>query len=218
MWIMIIRSYCIHRVDAAYCYMCRMSRWSVHFSVCCAHRVSPAKTAEQIQVPFWEHAVLCGPQPSWTMHALDEGGHWRHLANMTEWSVRGGDVPLWQINLTNCYLTVQTVQDSCRLSPSQFTLRTHASCLRCVCCKVYWHCPQGLCNGTVSAPLSVCPSMGPQQQTRCCRLLELWARRAEDIGRLLHGRCSAASECGQCHVVSVYIESWTQTCCYSTVA
>jgi len=30
--------------------------------------------------------------------------HWRHLANTTEPSVCGGDVALFQITLTTCYL------------------------------------------------------------------------------------------------------------------
>ena len=36
--------------------------------------------------------------------------------------------------------------------------------------RFYWHCPhQGPWNGTMSVRPSVCPSTGPQQQTRCCR-------------------------------------------------
>jgi len=45
---------------------------------------------------------------------------------------------------------------------------------------------QGLCNGTVSVRPSVYPSYRPLQQ-RVAGLL-LWARRTEDIDRLLHGR------------------------------
>ena len=33
-------------------------------------------------------------------HVLDEGAHWRHLANTLEASVRGGDVDLCQNTLT----------------------------------------------------------------------------------------------------------------------
>jgi len=65
---------------------------------------------------------------------------------------------------------------------------------------------RGLCNGTVSVRLSVCPSLWPIRplQQRAAGLL-LWARRVGDIDRLLHSRRSAAAagECGQCHVVSV---------------
>jgi len=31
------------------------------------------------------------------------GAHWRHLANMTEPSMCGGNVALCQITLTSCY-------------------------------------------------------------------------------------------------------------------
>jgi len=51
---------------------------------------------------------------------------------------------------------------------------------------------------------SVCPSMGIQQQTLCCRFAAVGqaGRQAGDIDRLLQQR-RAAGECGQCHVVSV---------------
>jgi len=55
---------------------------------------------------------------------------------------------------------------------------------------------------------SVC-SIRPLQH-RAAGLL-LWARRAGVIDRLLQQR-RAASECRQCHVVSVRIGSRTQTC------
>ena len=35
-----------------------------------------------------------------SMNELDGGPHWRHLANTTEWSVRGGYMALYQIILT----------------------------------------------------------------------------------------------------------------------
>jgi len=37
----------------------------------------------------------------------------------------------------------------------------------------------------------VCPIVGPQQQTRCCRFSG-----GEDIDQLLHGRRLAAAACG----------------------
>ena len=52
------------------------------------------------------------------------------------------------------------------------------------------HAEQGPCKGTVSVRPSVCPSIGHQQG------LLLWAGRAGDIDRLLHGRRSAAALCG----------------------
>jgi len=46
---------------------------------------------------------------------------------------------------------------------------------------------------------SVCPSVGPQQQTRCCRFTGVGpaGKRYRSIA------AAAAGECGQCHVVSV---------------
>jgi len=60
---------------------------------------------------------------------------------------------------------------------------------------------------------SVCPIYRPLQQ-RAASLL-LWARRAGDIDRLLHGRRSAASAISA--TLSADARSWTQTCllCYS---
>ena len=48
--------------------------------------VSPAKTAEPIEMPFgvWTRVGA-------RKHVLDGGAHWRHLANMTEPSMCGGD-------------------------------------------------------------------------------------------------------------------------------
>jgi len=48
--------------------------------------VSCSKTAEPIEMPFgmWTPG---GPRK----HALDGGAHWRHLANMIEPSLSGGD-------------------------------------------------------------------------------------------------------------------------------
>ena len=36
-------------------------------------------------------------------HVLDGGAHWRHLANMTEWPVRGGDAAMCQITSPACF-------------------------------------------------------------------------------------------------------------------
>jgi len=46
---------------------------------------------------------------------------------------------------------------------------------------------------------SVCPSMGQQQQTRCCR----FAAVGPAGRRHLSIAAAAAGECGQCHVVGV---------------
>ena len=53
---------------------------------------------------------------------------------------------------------------------------------------------------------SVCPRMGPQQQTAAVGLL-LLVRRAGDIYRLLQQR-RAVGDCGQCHVVSVRYQGY----------
>jgi len=46
---------------------------------------------------------------------------------------------------------------------------------------------------------SVCPSIDPQQQTRCCRFAAVGP-----AGRSYRSiAAAAAGECGQCHVVSV---------------
>ena len=61
--------------------------WSVCRSVCRSVTiVSPAKTAEAIEMPFglWTRV---GPGK----HVLDGGAHWLHLANTIEPSVYGGD-------------------------------------------------------------------------------------------------------------------------------
>jgi len=107
-------------VDAAYSYrpssvVCPLS---VGLSVCLSVvLVSPAKTAEQIEMPFGSWARM-GPRN----HVLNKGPqvlrdvtmvticvfpyiwsvHWRHLENMTEPFVCGGDAALCQIILTNC--------------------------------------------------------------------------------------------------------------------
>ena len=56
---------------------------------------------------------------------------------------------------------------------------------------------------TVSVRLSV-PAWARNSKPAAAGLL-LWARRAGDVDRLLHGRRSAAAagECGQCRVVGV---------------
>jgi len=92
-WPLIIR---LHRsttyVDAACCHrqssvVCTSVGRSVTF-------VSPAKTAEPIEMPFgiW---TWVGPRKP----VLGEGAHWRDLANTTEPSMCCGD----QITLTTCY-------------------------------------------------------------------------------------------------------------------
>jgi len=63
---------------------------------------------------------------------------------------------------------------------------------------------------------SVCLSHSSKPTAAC---LLLWARRAGDIDRLLHGRCSAAAagEYGQCHVVSVRRKRNTDSLIYVTL-
>jgi len=65
---------------------------------------------------------------------------------------------------------------------------------------VYWHRHACLCICPASVCLSVCLSQhGPQQ-----RSLLLWPGRQEmSIDCCTAHSCSAAGECGQCHVVSV---------------
>ena len=64
-------------------------------AACCA------KMADPIQMLFgiW---TLVGP---WK-HALDRGGHRRHLANTVKPSVCGGDAACCQITLTACLFCV----------------------------------------------------------------------------------------------------------------
>jgi len=79
-------------VDEAYCY--RLS------SVVCLSVtiVSPAKTAEPIEMPFavWTRV---GPMKP----VLYVCAHWRHLANTVEPSVYGGDAALCQMTSTTYY-------------------------------------------------------------------------------------------------------------------
>jgi len=82
-------------VDAACCY--RQSS-VVCLSVCLSVTiVSPAKTAEPIEMPFgiW---IRVGSRK----HVLDRDEHWRNLTNTIEPSVCGGDSGLCQISLTTC--------------------------------------------------------------------------------------------------------------------
>jgi len=60
--------------------------------------VSPAKTAEPIEMPFvlWTQVGL-------RKHVLDGGTHWRHLPNTIKPSMHGGDAALCQITLITCY-------------------------------------------------------------------------------------------------------------------
>jgi len=57
--------------------------WSVGLSVTL---VSPAKTAQPIEMPFGLWTPV-GPRK----HVLGGGAHWRHIANTTEPSMCGGD-------------------------------------------------------------------------------------------------------------------------------
>ena len=83
-----------------------VGRWTEHTNV--KHTVaSPAKTAEPIEVPFgmWTRV---GPRN----HILDNGAHWRYLANTIEPSVAMR--PFCQITLITCY-ALQTVTEFCTL-------------------------------------------------------------------------------------------------------
>jgi len=86
--------------------------WSVCLSVTL---VSPAKTAEPIEMPFglwtrvdqWKHKFIRIHQvapvcPQWR-------AHWRHLANTIEPSVCDSHAALCQITLTTCYNTNNTL-------------------------------------------------------------------------------------------------------------
>ena len=59
--------------------------------------MSPAKTAQPIEMPFgmWTRV---GPKEA----LLDGGAHWRNLANTIGPSVCGGDVALCQITVIAC--------------------------------------------------------------------------------------------------------------------
>ena len=76
---------------------------------------------------------------------------------------------------------------------------------------------QGLCSSVVSVRLSV-PAWAHSGKPAAAGLL-LWAWRAGDIDRLLHGRRSAAAvgECGQCHVVSIHSKLNTDLFLSSTI-
>ena len=50
---------------------------------------------------------------------------------------------------------------------------------------------------------SVCPSMGLQQQTRCCRFAAVCPAGRRYRSMIAAAAACAAGECGQCHVVSV---------------
>jgi len=85
-------------------------------------------------------------------------------------------------------------------STFQLTLNEHfVSCLLALTQSI-----QSRVYETVACP-SVRPSVPSFSRRTLLRGLLLWARRARDIDRLLHGRRSAAAalqQCGQCHVVS----------------
>ena len=62
-----------------------------------------------------------------------------------------------------------------------------------------WYVEQAGSMKRYDVRLSVCPSMGSQQQTRCCR----FAAASPADGRCRSIAAAATGECGQCHVVSV---------------
>ena len=59
--------------------------------------VSPAKTAEPIEMPFGLRTRV-GPRN----HVLGGGAPWRNLANTIEPSMCGGDAACYQITMTTC--------------------------------------------------------------------------------------------------------------------
>ena len=77
----------------------------------------------------------------------------------------------------------------------------------------YWHCPHRMRSRdyvTVRCPsVRVSPSIGPQQQTRCCRFAALGPAggRYRLIAARVRRSVAAAGECGRCHVVSVTSEA-----------
>ena len=134
--------------------------------------------------------------------------------NVTDPSLLSGmfiDTRRWANSSVSCTLRSFAVHMS---SPQQRLLHLLVSKSDCLFC--YWHYPHSTGAGsmylcTVSARLSVCPFVRLSHSPgalRCSGLL-LWARKAEDIDRLLPGaqqqpRRSTArcSKCGQRHVVS----------------
>ena len=66
--------------------------------------VTAAKTAEPIEMPFGLYTRV-GPK-----HVLNEGAHWRRLANTSEPSMCGGDAAFCQIALSTCFLLVDSAQ------------------------------------------------------------------------------------------------------------
>jgi len=69
--------------------------WSSCFSGTPVTPVITAKMAELIEISFAYRLFLVQVTVRW-------GANWRHLANMTERSVRGGDAAFCQITLTTC--------------------------------------------------------------------------------------------------------------------
>ena len=76
--------------------------WSVSLSVMI---VSPTKTAELIEIPFWTR-ILMGSR----YYVLDGDAHLCHLVNMTKPSVCRGDVALGQIPLTIYFIIINILE------------------------------------------------------------------------------------------------------------
>jgi len=77
--------------------------------------MSCAETVEAVDFPFW-----LWTQVGLRKHKFDRihrvspicphgRAHWRHLANMIEPSVCGGDAVLCQISLATCYYVLEAV-------------------------------------------------------------------------------------------------------------
>jgi len=67
--------------------------------------VSPAKTAEPIEMPsgLWTRVDT-------KKHGIRWGSHWRHVANTTEPSMCCSDAAFCEIILTTCYTTDYTTE------------------------------------------------------------------------------------------------------------
>jgi len=105
---------------------------SVGLYVCrSATIVSPVKTAEPIEMPFdiWTRV---GPGK----HVLDAGVHWRHLANMSEPSMCGGDAALCRITLATSYHLLLNRRSPhfiqmCQTDATAYAARTVCTCVVC---------------------------------------------------------------------------------------
>ena len=80
--------------------------WSVRLCVCWAHRWAMQKRLNRSRCRSGDKTHV---SPSPRNIVLDEVVHRRHLANTTEWSVRGGDAGCGQVTCTlaACFFTTR---------------------------------------------------------------------------------------------------------------